>query len=142
MQQSVTCNDSVQYFGAADVDQALAGIDAELASYFANGAIAVAQKGCAAMAHKPPDPVDIDPVMSSIPTLIMVGQFDPVTPPRYGTTIEATLTNATLVSFPKTGHGSRNSTPCGLSVSSAFLAAPGVTPDSSCTATLETLTFQ
>jgi pimeloyl-ACP methyl ester carboxylesterase len=142
MQHSVTCNDSVQYFGAADVDQALAGIDAELASYFANGAIAVAQKGCAAMAHKPPDPVDIDPVMSSIPTLIMVGQFDPVTPPRYGTTIEATLTNATLVSFPKTGHGSRNSTPCGLSVSSAFLAAPGVTPDSSCTATLETLTFQ
>jgi hypothetical protein len=40
-----------------------------------------------------------EPLMSSLPFLIISGEFDPVTPPRYGIEIASTLTNArTLVS--------------------------------------------
>ena len=140
MNQAVWCNDSVQYTSALDVAQAQEGVGAEIRAYFADQQIAVAQNGCANMAHKTPDPLDREAVTSSIPTLILVGEFDPVTPPGYGETAAASLGNALLVRLPKSGHASRNSA-CGFALSSAFLAAPETAPDTSCTADLEALTF-
>jgi pimeloyl-ACP methyl ester carboxylesterase len=45
------------------------------------------------------------PLTSSLPVLILAGQYDPVTPPSYGAEILQTLTNARLLVAPGQGHG-------------------------------------
>ena len=45
------------------------------------------------------------PWISPLPTLVLAGQFDPVTPPAYGRQIVRTLTSARLLIVPGAGHG-------------------------------------
>lgn len=46
-----------------------------------------------------------DPVRSDVPTLLVSGTLDPITPPKYGIEAEATLSNSTHVIVPGVGHG-------------------------------------
>lgn len=46
-----------------------------------------------------------DSVESDVPTLILSGEFDPVTPPRWGEQAAETLLNSRHVVVPGTGHG-------------------------------------
>ena len=46
----------------------------------------------------------LQPVSSSIPTLIMTGSFDPVTPPSMAKEIAKTLTNSQLIEIPYMSH--------------------------------------
>ncbi|MBK7895872.1 MAG: alpha/beta hydrolase [Anaerolineaceae bacterium] len=48
--------------------------------------------------------VDNTAVSSNIPTLILVGQYDVATPPRWATLTAATLPNSTVVLVPGAGH--------------------------------------
>ncbi len=43
------------------------------------------------------DSAEFQPVRSDIPTLILAGEFDPITPPRYGKLAAKTLPNSTFV---------------------------------------------
>ncbi|HST63009.1 MAG TPA: alpha/beta hydrolase, partial [Longimicrobium sp.] len=45
------------------------------------------------------------PVRSDLPVLLLSGELDPVTPPRWGTMAAATLPNALHVIVPGAGHG-------------------------------------
>ncbi len=45
------------------------------------------------------------PVRSDVPVLLLSGELDPVTPPRWGTMAAATLPNALHVVVPGAGHG-------------------------------------
>ena len=44
-------------------------------------------------------------VVSNIPTLVLNGRFDPVTPERYGKLVAQTLANSFVFTFPDTAHG-------------------------------------
>lgn len=44
------------------------------------------------------------PLVSAVPTLVLSGQFDPVTPPTYGAEIVHTLSNARALTLPGQGH--------------------------------------
>jgi len=44
-------------------------------------------------------------VKSAIPTLLVSGQFDPVTPPKYADEVAKSLSNARHVVVPKGSHG-------------------------------------
>ena len=46
-----------------------------------------------------------DPVESDVPALILSGEFDPVTPPRWGEQAAETLPKSRHVVVPGTGHG-------------------------------------
>ena len=46
-----------------------------------------------------------EPVHSSIPTLLLTGQWDPVTPPLYAERLARTLTNSVNIVVPSGGHG-------------------------------------
>ena len=46
-----------------------------------------------------------DPVVSDKPVLILGGEFDPVTPPRYAEQIASTLTNARVLIAKGQAHG-------------------------------------
>jgi pimeloyl-ACP methyl ester carboxylesterase len=61
-----------------------------------------------------------EPVKSAIPTLVLSGELDPVTPPVWGEQITAHLSNARHVVMPGTGH-TAGGTGCGLRVIRNFL---------------------
>lgn len=75
-----------------------------------------------------------DPVTSDIPTLIVNGQFDPVTPPAFGERAARTLSRSFVVTVPNGGHGSALSGQCAADILYAFLDNPTTQPDTGCLA--------
>ena len=75
---------------------------------------------------------------TSIPTLVLNGAYDPVTPQPYGEFVAGSLDNAHVYTFPGLGHGSffppagMPATYCSIEIATGFLANPDRAPDSSC----------
>jgi len=92
---------------------------------------------CEAWGAAPFDPREVEPVRSSIPALILVGEYDPATPPMFGRQVADNLPNSYFFEFPGRGHTStidaldegRN---CPFGMVLAFLADPTTEPDSAC----------
>lgn len=80
------------------------------------------------------------PVESDIPTLILVGQLDPVTPPSYAALTAATLPNSYLYEFPLMSHNLFSY--CPTEVFLTFLDNPFSPPESSCTKQLPHIKFK
>lgn len=76
--------------------------------------------------------VDNTAVTSNISTLILVGQYDVATPPRWATLTAATLPNSTVVEVPGAGHSLLSSVECTIAIADDFLANPDQSPDTSC----------
>jgi pimeloyl-ACP methyl ester carboxylesterase len=73
-------------------------------------------------------------VASDIPTLILTGQYDPVTPPEWGQIAASTLPNSFYFEFPGVGHSAIDAGACPVRIGVAFLNAPAVAPDARCLA--------
>jgi pimeloyl-ACP methyl ester carboxylesterase len=72
-------------------------------------------------------------VESEIPSLILVGEFDPITPPEYGEQVAAALPNSTLVVFPGLAHDPiTTGGDCAMTIATDFLADPVTEPDLAC----------
>ncbi|MEZ3162043.1 alpha/beta fold hydrolase [Microbacterium sp. BWT-B31] len=74
-------------------------------------------------------------VSSSIPTLLMSGGYDPITPASWADAAAATLENHYSFVFPTQGHGSVWANwydPCAASMAEEFLDDPSGEPDSAC----------
>ena len=75
---------------------------------------------------------------TDIPTLLLNGTLDPVTPQPYGEAVASHLKTAHVYTFPGLGHGSffppagMPATACSISIATDFLANPMRAPDSSC----------
>ena len=68
------------------------------------GLVELMQAQCAVWPHKQ-RPADFrKPLTGNVPVLILSGEFDPVTPPRYGDMVAKHLTNAKHVIAKGTGH--------------------------------------
>lgn len=78
-----------------------------------------------------PDSVD-DPIDSDIPTLIMTGEFDPITPPPFGMALADHLPNSHAYEFPSASHGVLGGGSCPIAMFLAFLDDPDSAPDASC----------
>ena len=81
---------------------------------------------------RPTDPIESEAVVSDIPTLLLSGQFDPTTPPRWAYLAAETLSNSYSFVIPMAGHGVGIFTPCGQKLMGSFLYRPDQSPDSSC----------
>lgn len=81
--------------------------------------------------------VDNTAVSSPIPALILVGQYDVATPPRWATLTAATLPNSTVIEVPGAGHSLLSTVPCTIDIANDFLDAPTRQPDTSCLADIE-----
>lgn len=77
--------------------------------------------------------IENDVVTSDLPTLLMGGRFDPITPSSALEDVTAGLSTAWSVEFPHEGHGV-SPTPCGLEIVLTFLDNPDDEPDTSCVA--------
>jgi pimeloyl-ACP methyl ester carboxylesterase len=91
---------------------------------------------CAAWRVPAVDPSFRLPVKSAIPTLLLAGQYDPVTPLRNARLAASTLSHGMVVYFPGVGHGQALSGSCPLRIVQAFYAQPTVRPATGCIATM------
>lgn len=90
------------------------------------------------------NPVEDQPVQSNIPTLLMSGGHDPVTPPRQGRTAAETLSRHFLFEFGFSGHGTvwQNwISPCPADIARQFLTDPTLPPDAACIAHMAPASF-
>src|SRR5690606_16185684 len=70
---------------------------------------------------------------TDVPTLLLAGEYDPVTPPSYARDATERLGDeATLVEFPGLGHGATRSHPCAQQIFHAFLDDPTAEVDATC----------
>ncbi len=83
---------------------------------------------------------ETQPVVSDIPTLILSGEYDPVTPPAWGQLAAETLSHSYFYEFPGLSHAVTLSD-CPLRMALAFLDDPAAAPDAGCIADMTPPTF-
>ncbi|MAP54438.1 alpha/beta fold hydrolase [Altibacter sp.] len=76
------------------------------------------------------------PVRTSVPSLLLAGTFDPITPPEWNEPFMEYFTDAYYHSFPGLGHGV-SPTPCGRQMVTKFLEDPSTDPEVACLEELE-----
>jgi pimeloyl-ACP methyl ester carboxylesterase len=137
MHHSVECHERA--FG---IDEAAVAADRSTNIRFGSveGGLWLKRPVCDAWGADPPTPGELDPVTSDVPTLILVGRFDPVTPPSYAAETLRTLRNGQVVELPGVGHAVTR-TPCGLELRDEFLADPIAPIDRSCVAAMPSSIF-
>ncbi|MEP7358389.1 MAG: alpha/beta hydrolase, partial [Anaerolineales bacterium] len=83
------------------------------------------------------------PVVSGVPTLVLNGRFDPITPPANGILAAQTLSTSTVITFPTTSHGAFPAgDPCISKLISAFVDQPQLVVDTKCVDTQPALVFE
>ena len=90
----------------------------------------------------PFNPIDLEPVVSELPTLILAGEYDPATPPDFGRQVATNLTASFFYEFPGQAHGVAMSDEiCALPMVRSFLNQPNSAPDSGCIAEMKPPAF-
>jgi pimeloyl-ACP methyl ester carboxylesterase len=87
------------------------------------------------------DPAVKQPLVSDIPTLVLTGEFDPVTPPEYGQLVAGYLSNSSYFELPGIGHDILGASECARGIIGAFIAEPDETPDGACIAEMQDVAF-
>ncbi len=87
------------------------------------------------------DAVENEPVTSDIPTLILAGEYDPITPPSWGQDVGERFSNNYYFEFPGIGHGASISGDCPLSITLDFLEDPTTEPNAVCLAGMDAPAF-
>ena len=100
-----------------------------------------AYRVCQFWSVKPVPVVQKEPVTSSIPTLIMEGEYDPITSPSNGMLAAQTLSRSYFFLFPGATHGVKSPNPCPGNIEHAFLDNPTVRPDASCMSSMTESNF-
>ena len=77
-------------------------------------------------------PSDAAPVVSDLPTLLLTGSYDPITPPVYARMAAETLRNAHVLEFRHYGHDVLGHDACANEIVESFLARPHRRPDTGC----------
>ncbi len=80
------------------------------------------------------------PLESEIPTLLLAGEFDPITPPEYARRASQGLLHGYLIEFPGVGHDVLSST-CAQGIAGEFIQSPEQIPQVSCVREMPTVAF-
>ena len=101
---------------------------------FGKYVLTIQQQACAFWPRGHVDDSFYEPVTSAIPTLVLSGEVDPVTPPSWGDQVASTLSNSKHIIIPGTGH-TAGGTGCGQRLMREFIdeGSPGDL-DASCAA--------
>jgi pimeloyl-ACP methyl ester carboxylesterase len=131
MQQSVECAETAPFMEPDDLHDAARMVSPALRS------VALQQFGdiferCRVWNVRPADARAKAPLRSSIPVLLLVGAFDPATPPHSARWTAETLTRHYLFVFPDSGHGVFRTSDCARAVIAAFLTDTGRPPRLPC----------
>jgi pimeloyl-ACP methyl ester carboxylesterase len=87
---------------------------------------------CQIWKQKPVPAEQKKPVVSDLPTLILAGEYDPITPSTNGELAMRTLSKSQFFLFPATGHGVLYTGTCSDDLVVAFLKTPVEKPGTTC----------
>lgn len=137
MYMSVNCTEEYPFDTPDSIEAKLASVPEAIERFARRALIDPAQLAiCAAWGTNPPAPVENEPVLSEVPTLVMAGQFDPITPPTNAQAAASTLSRSFYVEFPGLSHGTLPANRCTKGIALAFLADPLTPPDTTCVASM------
>ena len=100
MHNSVMCSEDVPYIDESSIDH-----DALAASYMGPMQLDALEAICSVWPRGPIDEGFHEPLDTDIPTLLLSGSADPITPPRYAILAAVNLGNARLITNVDQGHG-------------------------------------
>jgi pimeloyl-ACP methyl ester carboxylesterase len=141
MYNAIMCND-----GDVQAMVASTAADAEefpvlTSSFSVEGSAERGAQSCIDLGILPRDEAEYALVETDIPTLLIEGDMDPITPPPLAHIIEPGFTNGTYVEFPYAGHGPSRSVECGGDLLNKFYDDPTAEPDLSCVDEMEAPEF-
>lgn len=136
MYAAVSCADSGQYESLSEATAALGAVREDLRA-FGEAEARSAFAACRTLPAIAPRGNATSPVTASVPTLLLGGEVDPITPAAYATRAGTGLSNAQVVVVPGGAHGLVDT--CGTDLKARFLEAAGPV-DASC-ATQHALVF-
>ncbi|HYD54672.1 MAG TPA: alpha/beta fold hydrolase [Gemmatimonadaceae bacterium] len=133
MQQSIECAEMAPFSSPAELRAEARRVPRELRR------AALAQFGdvferCAVWRVQAADRRAKEPLRTDTPVLLVVGAFDPATPPDMARETARTLSRHRLVVFPESGHGVVRTSDCARRLMIAFLDDPLAPPDVPCLA--------
>ena len=114
MQLSVICSEDSPRVSTDDLAREAEG------SVFAGYLLRGQAMACGMWPRGSIDSAYYEPVVSDVPTLILSGDVDPVTPPGWGEAVAKHLSNSRHVVMPASGHGVI-ATPCGHQLVGEFI---------------------
>lgn len=127
MNKSVQCYEEAPFNSPEAITAKAQTVPPPLHAFSLTGTLEV----CALWGAGIADPIEDEPVQSDIPTLVMEGEYDPITPPAAGRLAAETLAHSFYYEFPGQGHGVTLEG-CPRDVAVAFLDDPTVEPDAAC----------
>jgi len=131
MQFAVVCAEDADF----TLEESLSGdLYPQLVDAFRLDLPAIVGAGCPAWGVDDLGAVMDEPVSSDIPTLILAGQFDPITPPWMGESLGAHFPNSYFYTYPGMGHGAIVGGVCPWLMMDAFITDPTQAPDDRCMA--------
>ncbi len=131
------CREEMAY---TDTNAAAAAIDGSAYASALLADLPFQREVCTVLEVDPADPSTQLPVVSDVPTLILAGEFDPITPPKWGFAAADDLREAELVLIPSAGHAP-SFDDCGTELVEAFIADPVSPLDLSCADTVAPVDF-
>jgi pimeloyl-ACP methyl ester carboxylesterase len=134
---SVQCNEEWPFYDADDVRRATRGVRPEVIQAMIGTSpeeyVDSTHEFCEMWNAPIPDRRESRPVVSSVPALILAGEFDTNTPTEFGEAAAATLANSRVIEVPASGHFvSYSQRACTNGLIAAFIAAPDRAPDETC----------
>jgi pimeloyl-ACP methyl ester carboxylesterase len=132
---SVQCGEDAPFTTVQQVTAAANVLNPAIRPGFLSNQLSVL-RACQTWHVQPVPAAQRQPVSSAIPTLILSGQYDPITPPAASLAASRTLSHSYRFVFPGTGHGVYQTNKCPNSIVVAFEDAPTRRPDASCIATM------
>lgn len=131
MQMAVQCAEELPFNQAEEAFAAAAEVRPPIAAFFP-ASVQPFFAACREWGTASPDPRENQPVASSIPVLILAGEFDPITPPDWGRQTAAVLENSYFVELPYNGHWVTRSSACAREMALTFWENPATPPDAGC----------
>lgn len=132
MMFSVQCHEEIPFSSPQEFEAEMERYP-ELGGMYENGLLGgLSYKICQEWGAGRADNSANQPVSSDVPTLLMSGEFDPITPPDWGRHAAETLENGYFTEYPGIGHGASVLPGCPSEMFTAFLENPFSEPDGAC----------
>ena len=131
MQMAVQCSEEFPFNAPDEAYVAAQGVQPQIAAFYTDS-VQPLFAVCREWTAGPPDPRENIAVSSDLPTLVLAGEHDPITPPDWGRMVAQDLSNSYFYEFPGNGHWVARSSPCALQMALAFWENPTVDPGSLC----------
>lgn len=144
---SVECREeqgftSLEVLEAQAEEYLQAGFDELLVEVLFDGAIANTASVCTFWDSGLADASERAPAVSDVPTLLLSGEFDPITPPSWGDLADASLRRSTHVVVPSLSHSLLNIDQCIDDLVIGFLREPTGALDTQCVPAMDTIPFE